>query len=126
MSLDRREIPRRPGNTLYARADVVRAIANHPVSAWVDAAYQGESFLDAANLARVPARVLIGGGVRLPIAAGFAVSGTVANALDTRVVDLPLDPPPSPELSVAPTALTDVAGFPLPGRSFYLTVDWTR
>jgi hypothetical protein len=40
-------------------------------------------------------------------------------------VQLPLDPPPSPELTQAPTALTDFAGYPLPGRSFYLTLDWT-
>jgi hypothetical protein len=50
----------------------------------------------------------------------------VQNLGDERVVHVPLDPPPTPQLTAAPTALTDVAGFPLPGRSFYLSVDWTH
>ena len=55
----------------------------------------------------------------------MACALTVANLADVRVVHLPLDPPPSPSLTESPTALTDVARFPLPGRSFDLTLDWT-
>jgi hypothetical protein len=68
---------------------------------------------------------LIGAGARLELTGGLAVALSVANLADTRITHLPLDPPPSPSLTEAPTALTDVAGFPLPGRSFYLALDWT-
>ena len=55
----------------------------------------------------------------------FALALSVANITDERIAKLPLDPPPSPALTETPTPLTDVAGFPLPGRSFYLSLDWT-
>ncbi|MBC7975238.1 MAG: hypothetical protein H7138_09650, partial [Myxococcales bacterium] len=56
---------------------------------------------------------------------GLSVALSVANLANTRIVRLPLDPPPSPSLTSAPTALSDLAGFPLPGRSLYLSLDWT-
>ena len=43
-----------------------------------------------------------------------------------RIQYLPLDPPPRPDLTQTPTALADVAGFPLPGRTFYLSLDWSH
>jgi hypothetical protein len=92
---------------------------------WLEAAWQSTSFLDPANLGRVPARVLIGGGARVELISGLAAALSVANLADTRIVHLPLDPPPSPSFTESSTALTDVAGFPLPGRSCYLSLDWT-
>jgi hypothetical protein len=56
----------------------------------------------------------------------MGVSLAVANLGDLRVVQLPLVPPPSPTFTSSPTALTDVAGFPLPGRSFYVSMDWSH
>jgi len=114
-------LPRQPEQVLYARADYVRG----RYSGWVDTSYQAESFLDNAALGRVPARVLVGAGAHVEIAARVAVAVAVENLLDTRVVQLPLDPPPSPTFTTTPTALADVAGFPLPGRSLYLTLDWS-
>ena len=49
----------------------------------------------------------------------------VENLADALITYLPLDPPPSPQLTETPTPLVDVAGFPLPVRSFYLSLDWT-
>lgn len=125
-SLDGKQIPRRPGHVLYARTDVVRSLGGHVAEIWLDGAWQAESALDAANLARVPGRILLGTGARVEIGGGLGLAISVANLTDDRVAYLPLDPPPSPALSETPTPLTDVAGFPLPGRSFYLSVDWTH
>jgi iron complex outermembrane receptor protein len=124
-TLDGKRIPRKPAHTLYGRLDAVRTLAGRTANVWVDGAWQGESYLDAANVARVPPRLLVGTGLRTELAAGFALSASVANLTDERISLRALDPPPSPTLTSAPTPLTDVAGYPLPGRSFYLSLDWT-
>ncbi|HUJ59239.1 MAG TPA: hypothetical protein VLX92_12125, partial [Kofleriaceae bacterium] len=77
-------------------------------------------------LGRVPGRVLIGCGARLAVGAGLGVSLAVANLGDVRVTQLPLDPAPSPTFTSTPTALTDVAGYPLPGRTYYVSMDWSH
>jgi hypothetical protein len=101
-------------------------IAGRAASVWVDGNVQSTSFLDPASLGRVPARVLVGTGARVEVVRHLGISVAVANLTDARISHLPLDPPPSPMLTETPTALTDVAGFPLPGRSFYLALDWTH
>ncbi|HEV7556833.1 MAG TPA: TonB-dependent receptor, partial [Kofleriaceae bacterium] len=123
---DGKELPRRPAHALYARGDVVRRIADRVASVWLDASVESETFLDPANLGRVPARTLVGAGARVEIVRGVAVAIAVANLADVRIAQLPLSPPPSPTFTETPTAVADVAGFPLPGRSFYLSVDWTH
>jgi len=45
---------------------------------------------------------------------------------DERVQYLPLVPAPRPDLTETPTALADVAGFPLPGRSLFVSLDWSH
>jgi vitamin B12 transporter len=119
-------VPREPGHVLHARTDVAHRVAGRLATVWLAADWQATSFLDPASLGRVPGRVLVGAGGRIEIAGGLAVALSVENLGDIRVTHLPLDPPPSPALTEAPTALTDVAGFPLPGRSFYLALDWTH
>jgi hypothetical protein len=119
-------IPRRPGHLLYGRADITRTVAGREGTVWIDASWQSESTLDPASLSNVPARLLAGAGVRVELVAGFAVSASVANLADRRITHLPLDRPPSPSFTEAPTPLTDVTGFPLPGRCFYLALDWTH
>jgi iron complex outermembrane receptor protein len=118
-------VPRRPGHLLHARVDAVRSIGGHAGSLWIDGTWQATSFLDAANLGRVPGRVLLGTGARIEVGGGVAVAGSIANLTDDRITYLPLDPPPSPALTATPTSLNDLGGFPLPGRSFYLSLEWT-
>ncbi len=122
ISVDGKPVPRRPGHVLYARGDVEREIANRAASVWIDAAYQATSFLDPASLGRSPARLLVGTGARVEVIPHLGVALAVANLADRRIAYLPLDPGAAP----SPTPLTDVSGFPLPGRSFYLSVDWTH
>jgi iron complex outermembrane receptor protein len=124
-STNGKPVPREPGHALYARAEASRRVLDHLAAVWLDAAWQSESFLDPASLGRVPGRLLAGAGARVEIAGGVTADLSVANLADARIAYLPLEPPPSPMLTEAPTALTDVAGFPLPGRSFYFTLDWT-
>ena len=113
-ALDGKAVPRAPGHQLYARLDAGYSI----VGAWLDAAVQSSSFLDQANYAQVAGRVLAGTGVRVTL---FDVGATLAveNLADTRIVELPGG------AMVIRTALADLAGFPLPGRTFYLSLDWT-
>jgi len=123
---DGKPLPRTPTDQLAARVDAQHALAGHALAGWADATYQAESFLDPASLGVVPARLLFGAGARLELAARVGVSLAVSNLTDERIVQLPLVPPPSPTFTTTPAALTDVAGYPLPGRSFYLTLDWSH
>jgi outer membrane cobalamin receptor len=91
-------LPRTPGHFLYARADAY--------GFWLDVAAQSESFLDQANFQRVDGRALVGGGVRQPIALNVAASLAIANATNVRT--------------------NDVYGFPMPGRSYFLSLDWSH
>lgn len=114
-------VPRTPGHQLHTRVDYAERVRGHAVGLWVDAATQSTSFLDRANFARVPGRVLLGTGVRVEALAHLGVSFAVDNLADTRVVELP----PQRAIDVPlPMPLSDVAGFPLPGRSFYLSLDY--
>ncbi len=122
VSVDGKPVPRRPGHVLYTRADVERRLLDRTCSLWVDAAYQAESFLDPASLGRTPRRLLVGTGGRLEIIPHLGLALAVANVADRRIAYLPLDS----GARASPTPLTDVSGFPLPGRSFYLSVDWTH
>ncbi|MFN0249752.1 MAG: TonB-dependent receptor [Kofleriaceae bacterium] len=125
-TLHEKPIPRRPAHQLYGRAGIGGSFARRDGTLWIDTTWQSESTLDRASLIRVPGRALVGAGARVEIGAGFAIAVSVANLTDRRITYLPLDPAPSPTFTEAATPLTDVTGFPLPGRSFYLALDWTH
>ena len=104
-NLDGRTLPRTPGHFLYARADVARTLAGRMGGAWLDVTAQSESFVDQANFQRVERRALIGAGVRGEIAGGVAATVSAANLTNLHVDDL--------------------YGYPIPGRSFFLSLDWS-
>ena len=122
ISVDGKPVPRRPGHVLYARADAERHVLGRTAAVWIDAAYQAESFLDPASLGRTPRRLLVGTGARIEVIPHLGIALAIANLGDRRIAYFPLDSGAAP----SPTPLTDVSGFPLPGRSFYLSVDWTH
>lgn len=124
-SLDGRPVPRQPGHALYARGELAHRVLGRDAALWCDVAWQSMSAIDPGGRSQVPGRALIGAGARVELIRGLGAALVVANLADRRIVQRPLDPPPSPSLTEAPTPLTDVAGFPLPGRSFDLTLDWT-
>lgn len=124
-STNGKAVPRTPGHLLVGHAELAHAMAGRAASLWFETSWQSTSYLDAANFGPIPSRVLLSTGVRVELMPGLGLALSVANLADTRITHLPLDPPPSPTFTEAPTALTDLAGYPLPGRSFDLTLDWT-
>jgi outer membrane receptor protein involved in Fe transport len=121
-----KELPREPGHAIYARADAAEIVVGHRAGVWFDASWQSQAYLDQANLQAVPARLLLGTGVRIEIVRDLGVSLAIANLANVRIEELPLVPPPRPDLTEAPTALADLQGYPLPGRSFYVSLDWSH
>ena len=119
VNLDGKPVPRRPRHVAYGRADAERRVLGRTGSLWVDGSYQSQSYLDPASLGIAPHRLLIGTGARVELWRRLAVALAVQNVADVRIAYLQLD-------RRTPTPLTDVAGFPLPGRSFYLSVDFTH
>lgn len=126
VSYANKALPRQPAHAVYARFDVVRRVLGRRGSLWLDGSWQSETYLDQANLMMVPARTLAGTGARVEIWAGFATALAIENLTDERVQYLPLDPAPRPDLTSTPTALADVAGFPLPGRTIYVSLEWSH
>lgn len=125
-SLDGKRLPGRPLHAGYARVDVARRVLGHLAAVFADASYASGSYLDDANLALVPARWLYGAGAKLELGAGFTLAVEVKNLRDNRIELVPLDPPPRPDLAEVPRAVSDVAGYPLPGRAVYLRLDWSH
>jgi vitamin B12 transporter len=126
ISFANKALPRQPGHALYARCDVAHRVLGRRASLWMDGSWQAASYLDQANLMTVPARTLAGTGARVELATGLAASVAIENLTGVRVQYLPLDPAPRPDLTRTPTALADVAGFPLPGRTVYVSLDWSH
>jgi vitamin B12 transporter len=119
-----KELPQRPRHRLYGRAELARRMAGRLAALWGDASLLSGNTLDPANLDRVPARALYGAGVMLELGVGLSAALEGKNLADQRVEDIPLDPPPRPDLDSAPAAVADFFGYPLPGRAFYLTLQW--
>jgi vitamin B12 transporter len=126
VSYDGKQLPRLPGDVVYVRADVTRHVFERDVSVWCDGTWQSETFLDQANLQPIPARLLVGAGARIELLPHVGVSLTVSNLTNVRIEQLALSPAPRPDLTSVPTPLADYFGFPLPGRSYYLTLDWSH
>jgi iron complex outermembrane receptor protein len=126
ISYDGKQLPQRPAHQLYARADVARSIHRRLTILWGDFTFASSNFLDAGNVSEVPPRKLVGAGVKLEIVPRLLVGFEVKNLTDERVEYIELSPPPSPDLTRAPRAIADFFGYPLPGRSFYASVEWTH
>jgi vitamin B12 transporter len=121
-----KRLPRQPLHTAYARADFTTSVEGHLASVWTDAEWQSTAYLDRANLLAAPGRVLAGAGVKAEVGGGVLLGLEVKNLTDRKLASRELDPAPRPDLAHVPMALSDVAGFPLPGRAFYLTAEWSR
>jgi iron complex outermembrane receptor protein len=105
---DGHQLPHRPRVRAYARPEA----RDLPLGAWTalgfyaDVDVTGARYEDPANLVRIPARVLFGAGASLRFRpAGVRAVLSAYNLGDVRS--------------------TDVVEFPLPGRSFYLTLHFS-
>jgi vitamin B12 transporter len=119
-----KELPQRPRHQLHGRADLAGRAASRLFVLFGDAALVGSNHLDPGNQDQVPRRVLIGAGLKLEIVPRLFAAIEGKNLADSRVEDIPYDRPPSPEFSRVPQAISDFFGYPLPGRAFYLTLQW--
>lgn len=122
-SLDGKQLPGRPAHAAYLRADAARRWRGRQGSLYADAAFTTGAFLDEANLNQIPRRLLFGAGAKVELHRAVALGLEVKNLADQRVETVPLEPPPRPDLTEVPRALSDLAGYPLPGRAFYLRVE---
>jgi iron complex outermembrane receptor protein len=119
-----KRLPQRPRHELYARVDAARRVGGRLLILWSDLSLTSGNYLDAANLRRVPARAFVGAGVKLEPMAGLLVGVEGKNLTDQRVETVELSPPPRPDLTSSPRAVTDFFGYPLPGRAIYATAEW--
>jgi outer membrane receptor protein involved in Fe transport len=63
----------------------------------------------------------VGLAVDVPYVAGLRVAGSVENLFDVRTLTVP-----SPSLGQVMLPVSDFLGFPLPGRTFWATVRFSR
>ena len=93
-----RRLPGRPAHEAHFRTDlrIGRAVTFHEYT------FEGQNFLDRANLRPVPARHVHNLGVRVELQKRIRVTLEAKNLKDTRIAD--------------------VWGYPLPGRSYFITL----
>lgn len=123
-SFEGKELPQRPRHRLHGRADLAGRAGSRLFVLFADASVDDGNQIDPANFNQVPARALLGGGIKLEIAPRLMAAVEGKNLTDARVEDIALDPAPSPDLTHTPHAVSDYFGYPLPGRAFYLTLQW--
>lgn len=117
VAIDGKSLPGRPQHELYLRADVAQPVGGVALGAFADVTFVSGNFLDEGNINEVPARLFLGVGVKVAPAAGVAVTLVVRNLLDETVESVPGPSGPIPR------AVADVLDYPLPGRSFYASLD---
>jgi vitamin B12 transporter len=103
-----RQIPLRPRVRACIRPELERLalFRGWTLGLYAQGDVTGGNYLDPANLARLPARVLLGAGLHVTSPAGrWRLLASGENLGDSRINDL--------------------AGFPLPGRSVFLTLQWS-
>jgi vitamin B12 transporter len=103
-----RQLPLRPRLRAHARPELERLPlpGRWRLGLYAEGDLTGGNFLDPANLARVPPRLLLGAGLNLTSPAGrWRLIASAENLGDSRINDL--------------------AGYPLPGRSLFVTLQWT-
>jgi vitamin B12 transporter len=123
VSFDGKRLPSRPRHQTYLRADLAQRSRGRLAVLWADVTVTSGNFLDAGNIEKVPARRLLGAGIKLEPMRQLLV-GVEGKNLTNHWVDTVQDGP-SDSIS-SPRAVTDFFGYPLPGRAFYLTIDWTH
>ena len=100
--------PSRHGNDLpgQPRTDVVGRVEwrEAPVTLFTELEYLGKNFLDPANLQEVSDRFLVAAGLKVAVTDELGLTFEARTLADVRV--------------------SDVIGYPLPGRSFFGSIEW--
>jgi hypothetical protein len=113
-----KRLPAVPAVSADARAEVrvVRQLVVGAAGEVVDGLFQ-----DATNRYRVPVRATADAWVTTAVTRRLDLTIGVRNLGDNRVATVLIDPL-RPEAGELDTPLTDVAGWPLPGRTFFATL----
>ncbi len=122
---DGNPLPARPAHTLEATARG----RGYGLDVAYHASFEAEHPIDRAGYVLSPARHLHSLEVRYQPAwaAGFGVGLDVLNLLDQREGEVPLLPrPPLGGVQTTRRSVSDFLGFPLPGRSWFVTLSWRR
>tara|TARA_R110002096_G_scaffold239101_2_gene430767 strand:+ start:2754 stop:4793 length:2040 start_codon:yes stop_codon:yes gene_type:complete len=120
------QLPGRPRHRLYGRIDAAWEPWGHLLVLWGDALRQSGNFVDELNIYELPARSLFGVGAKVAATKTLLVGIEVKNAANVRQQSVELDPAPSDEFRQTPRALSDLHGYPLPGRSLYINLQWNH
>jgi vitamin B12 transporter len=123
-SFDRKDLPRHPRHTAYARLELEHALGARQLRGYGELQWTSSSFLDRANLQRVPARQLVGAGLSVALWPQLTFAVEAKNLLDHQIEQLALAP--GAQMATTPVAVSDISGLPLPGRSLFLSVEWSR
>ncbi len=114
-----------PGRPAFDLAAALETCAG-PISLGADVDVVAGNFLDPANLQEVPARTYVGALVRFEPQPGVTLALTARNLLDHRVADVRLHPAPRGGQAEIAQPVSDYGGFPLPGRTFFITLRWSQ
>ena len=117
-------LPRRPRHDFYGRLDGAGRIFSRLVILWTDLSVLSKTYLDNANLREVPSRRLLGMGAKVELPMRIFLGLEVRNMADQRTEQENLFPSPRPSLSRVSRAISDIGGYPLPGRAFFLRMEW--
>lgn len=111
-----RAIPMLPRHEAFQRLAVFVA----GIEAYYDLNVFSQAYRDAANLIPIPKRTLHGTGLTsaLPWGKGWSLSAEVQNFTDVRTALVTTSAVDGPQRG----AIADFAGYPLPGRSFFVTL----
>jgi len=102
-----RQLALHPRYRAYARPEwrAVQLGKSVALGFYADLDATAGNYLDPSNSQQLPSRLLVGAGAYAELPAGLRLQASGRNLLDARVIDL--------------------AGYPLPGREFYLTLVWS-
>lgn len=116
------ELPRTPPLAVSA---AVSAHWAERVRVGYDVSYTAPNFWDAGNLYQSAPRLFHGAFLRArPVERWPTVELSALNLGDTVTEVVPRNPADPADPSRAVAAITDFAGYPLPGRTFLLSVSW--
>lgn len=112
-----KQLPGRPTHSAYVKLSLEKKWRRWLGSVWSDVDYNADTYLDHANInEEVLGHALLGAGGQLEyIPKQLTVSLEVKNLLDQIVLT-------DDEGKARP--LQNFAAYPLPGRSFYITINW--
>ena len=114
-------LPNRARHRAYARVDV----RWWRLSTYADASYTGGNAVDRANAIELPRRLFVGAGLAATLSDRLSLSVEGKNLGDEIVEQVELEPPPRPDLTSSPRAVSDFFGYPLPGRALYVSARLT-